>query len=331
MGRFVLRRLLLLVPTLFGISLLTFLLLNLTPGSLLAGIEPGATLSLQEAHRRAEQELGMRDARTGELKPLLTRYREWLVRAARFEFGRPGDDEAAFRTKIARALPPTLLVNGLALWIATLLGLAVGAHLGMRSGSSLDRAAGGMIAVLSALPEMLVATLLILFVGGGMGATLLPVTGLATPGAQAWPVWRRGLDLVAHLVLPVFVVTCPVFAILTRLVRDAVRHATDTGAFRAARGFGAMPAELRALALRAGTRPLATVVPMLAASCVAGSFVVEPLFAIDGMGMLAWRAFTERDQAMVMALTLILSVATLLALAISDLLQAWLDPRVRLA
>lgn len=331
MSRFVRRRLVLLVPTLFGISLLTFLLLNLTPGSLVAGTDPEVALALEAAHRRAEQELGMRDPVTGELAPLVTRYGHWLARAVRFEFARRGGDEVAFRGRIARALPPTLLVHGLALWLAALAAVAVGTRLGMRAGSRVDGSVAAILAAIAAVPEVLLATLAILAIGGGAGLALFPVAGLTSPGAETWSLPARALDLLTHLTLPVLVVGLPVFALLARLVRDAVRRACVGSTFRAARGFGATPTELRAIARREGVRPLATVLPVLAASAVAGSLVVEPLFAIDGMGMLAWRAFVERDQPMVMALTLLLGLVTLVALVVSDLLHAWLDPRVRLA
>ena len=332
MLRFVARRLLLVVPTLFGISLLTFLLLNLTPGSMLGAIDgTGSSVSLAKAHERAEKELGMRDPVSGAIRPVTARYFEWLTRAARFEFVQRGGDEAAFRRRIARALPPTLLVNGLAIWLAAVLGIALGTRLGLRVGTRLDSFSGFWLALFGAVPEMLSATLLVLFLGGGLGLALVPVGGLGSPGSEAWSTWRRAVDLVGHLSLPVLVVTLPTLAVVARLVREAVARALGSAHAKAAVGFGATREELIGLARRAGFVPLATVLPLFAATSVAGSFVVEQVFAIEGMGMLAWQAFAERDQPMVMALTLVVSLVTLTGFMVSDLLHAWLDPRVRLS
>ena len=323
---YALRRLLLVPPTLLGISLLTFLLLNLAPGRHAASAEaPGELPSLRAAHERLEQAWDLRDPATGELRAWTTRYGMWLARALRFDFAGPGEDPRLLRERFARALQVTGLLAGLALLLAVPLGILLGARLGMRAGRPGERLASGLVLGLHALPEFLVATLLLLTFG-----SWLPGVGLQSDGAEQWPLGARVLDLLLHLVLPVVSLALGPFVLVVRWVRDAVRSRAHGDLAGALRGFGMPDAVVEQRVLANSLAPLLTVLGAFVPLLVAGSVVVERVFAIDGMGSLAWQAFRERDQSVVMAVAILSTLATLLGFLVSDLLHAAVDPRVRL-
>src|SRR5206468_2776891 len=109
-----------------------------------------------------------------------------------------------------------------------------------------------------------------------------------------WSAWRRALDLLWHLALPVATLGLPLGAFFARFVRDSVARALRSEPLRAMIGLGADQTEQRAAALRHGLVPLTTLVGGVVPTCVAGSVVVEQIFSIDGMGTLARQAFSDR-------------------------------------
>lgn len=119
--------------------------------------------------------------------------------------------------------------------------------------------------------------------------------------------------------------------LVTRFLRDSVARAVVSPSATYARALGLAPERLRWRLLRNGAAPLATLAGTLLPILVGGSIVVENLFSLDGVGHLAFRAVEDQDQAMVMALVLMTSVVTLLALIASDVLHRLVDPRVRIA
>ena len=143
--------------------------------------------------------------------------------------------------------------------------------------------------------------------------------------------WGRATDLVWHIYLPVLSMTLPIYLMVARFVRDAVRNAASGPSADNLRAWGVEPRIFRSRMLRVGCVALAPLCGSLLPAVVAGSVVVETTFSIDGVGRLFWAAVTGQDHAMVMAIVLLTSIATLVSLAMADLLQRWADPRVRLA
>jgi peptide/nickel transport system permease protein len=138
------------------------------------------------------------------------------------------------------------------------------------------------------------------------------------------------LDLAWHLCLPVLVMASAPTVLVTRFLRDSVARAAGSPFAENLRALGTDPAVLRRRLLHNGAAPLATLLGSLLPMLFAGSIIVETLFSLDGVGLLAWRAASEQDQPLVMALVLLSSIVTLLALVVSDLAHRAVDPRVRL-
>jgi len=331
MLRYVARRLLWMVPSLLAITLVTFALLDFAPGDRATLAVGGRDSVVTDRQQRAEAIAALRihygqvDPVTLERRPLLVRYGDWLRRALVLDFAGPGEDRAVFH-----ALPVTLLLQALALSVALGAGITLGTWLGMREGSRADRVLGPVLLALYALPEFLVATFLVLLLGGGLFAPLLPVDGLHSPGAATWSWPAQFLDMLAHLPLPVLALALGPFVMIARYTRDGVARAARSEFVLALRGLGLGETYVRRRALRAGASTLITLVGTMLPVLVGGSVVVERVFNVRGLGALAFESVIARDYPMVMATTVIGSMATLVGLLVSDLLQRAVDPRVEL-
>jgi peptide/nickel transport system permease protein len=272
---------------------------------------------------------GLVDAESRVSVPLLQRYGDWLRNAAMLRLGGVGDDHAALWLRLRQALPVTLWIGGLALALAMAGGIVLGAWAGLRPGSRRDRVLSNALLVLAGVPEFLLATLLVLVFC--VALPWLPVSGLHSPGAERWGTGPQLLDLARHLLLPVLVTAVGPLMCVARFVRDAVARA-DRAAFAVnLRALGMDPGEVRGRLLRHGCVPVATLTGDLLPMLVGGSVVVENVFALDGLGHLAFQAVMGKELPLVMALLVLGAAVTLVGLVLSDLLHRWLDPRVRLS
>lgn len=336
-------RLVWLLLSLFGVTFVTFLVLDLSPvdraeldvarraeGSVAAG--PGYA---NEAERRAAVQrlrvrYGLVDRATGEWLPLWQRYSRWLRNAATLRLAGPGEDQRAFWRRLSHALPVTVLLGGIALLLAFGVGLPLGAWLGRNVGTRRERWWSRLLLIGVGVPDYLLATLLLLAFSV-VWVQWLPAGGLRSPDADAFAFGWQLLDFAWHLVLPVVVLATGPTVMVVRFVRDAVARAAGAPFMTTLVALGVSERELGRRLLRHGLTPVATLAGGLLPMLVGGSIVVETLFGLDGVGRLAFRATVEQDQAMVMAVVLLTSVVTLLALLVSDVLHRLVDPRVRLA
>ncbi len=333
MLRFTCIRLLWLLPTLLGISLVTFAAVDLAPGDRAAAEMAriaGASEMDAEQYAAALRELRVRfgqvDPVTGERLPWLERYGAWLGRALRFEFAGPGEDGEKFRRRLRQALPVSLLLGAAALALALLIAIPLGARLGMAPRRWLDRLATPLVMVGHGVPQYLWATFALLLLGG----SLLPSGGLYSQGAaRAAPLVQFG-DLLLHLLLPVAVLAMAPAILVVRFLRESVARAARSDFVTMLRAQGLPEPVVRRSALRNGLAPLATLLGTMVPTLLGGSVVVETIFALPGLGRLGFEAVLQRDYPMVMALTLLASLLTLASLWLSDWLHRAVDPRVTL-
>ena len=148
-------------------------------------------------------------------------------------------------------------------------------------------------------------------------------------GAEDWSLWQQAADIAWHLILPVLVMASGPTVLVTRFLRDSVARASASPFADNMRALGLPPKVIRWRLARNGAAPLATLAGSLLPMLVGGSIIVENLFSLDGLGHLAYQAVLDQDQALVMALVLLTSTVTLIALIVSDILHRLVDPRVR--
>jgi peptide/nickel transport system permease protein len=283
------RRLALLPLTLVGITLITFLLLHLAPG------DPAAVRAGSARGVSAESIAALRaEYRLDE--PLATQYLHWLWRSLRFDFGRSFVDGRPVRARIAEALPITLALSLLAAAIAYLLAVPLGCLLALRRRRWLE----WLLALVYAVPT----------VAAGMG--------LLAAGVP----WRSLFGAAAVLSLTTVIR-------VSRQQRSALLAALRSDYLVTARAKGGGPATLLYHALRNALLPVLTLLGAELASLLSGSVIVEQLFGIHGLGLLAFDAVLQRDYPVLLGLGSLTAVITLLAVLAVDAAYGLVDPRLR--
>lgn len=320
MTRYLVRRLLLAVPTLFGIVVLVFLLLHLAPGS------PMSALGGESGRRMSQRAAGEMRRQYGLDLPLPERFAAWLVRVVRLDLGESFVDHRPVGERIREALPLTLLLNGLALGLTLAVAIPLGVAAGGRPEGPLDRGSGALLFALYSLPTFWAALLLQTLFSVKLG--WLPLYGIASDSPP--PGLAGLLDRAAHLALPVVCLTYGSLAFFARLVRAGVADAAAQDYVAAARARGASRRRaLWAHAFRNALLPLVTLLGLILPGLLSGSVIIERIFALPGVGGLYFDSILARDYPVVLALSLLGAVATLFVTLVADIAYAAADPRVR--
>lgn len=331
MRAYLIKRLLQVIPTLFGITLITFFIIQLAPGN-------PATLKLQMAaegqmagHAMTQQIVQQTKKLYGLDKPLPIQYLLWVKRVLTFNFGSSYKDHRKVLDIIKERLPITIQLNVISIFLVYLIAIPFGIYSSTHPETMTDRVLTLFFFFLYSLPSFWVAVLLIMFLGGGDFLDVFPVYGISSIGAQSWPFFYWLLDRLWHLVLPVACLTYGGLAYLSRLTRAEMLEVIREDYVRTARAKGLSErVVIFKHALRNALLPIITLLAFLLPAMFGGSVIIESIFSIPGMGQLAFQAVLSRDYPVIMAITTISALLTLLGLLISDLLYAILDPRIKL-
>ena len=322
MTRLLARRLVQLVPTFVGVTIVTFVLLRLAPG------EAGA-LQSDGLHDASAQSLEAWRHLRGFDAPLWQQYASWLGRVLTLDFGRSLVDEQPVTRLIAAALPRPLVLAGGALVLTYMVAVPLGVHGAMRRGSRLEGGVSTLLFVLYSLPPFWVALVLILLFAGGELVPLFPLRGLTSPGVAEAGVLVRLVDLAWHLVLPVACLSYPAMARTARLMRVSLLESVGADYVRTARAKGLPEWRVITHALRNALVPMAALLSIDLPWLVGGSVVIERIFTIRGMGMLTFEAVLRRDYPVILGVTALAALITMAAMLAGDLLHLALDPRAR--
>jgi len=302
---YVLRRLLQVVPTLFVIVTAAFFVMRLAPGGPFdqeQTLPPEIAANLEAAY--------------GLDQSVPVQYARYLSALARGDLG-PSFKYKDFRVSelIARGLPVTLTVGGLALLVAIGFGVPFGMLAALRHNGPLDHAVMAVALAGIAIPNFVVAPLLALVFGVRLG--WLPVAG-----------WE-GADL-RFLFMPVVTLALPFVAYIARLTRGSLLEVLQSPWMRAARAKGLAPAVLlRRHALKPTLMPVISFLGPAAAALLTGSLVVEQVFDLPGVGRYFVQGAINRDYTLVMGMVIFFAALIVLLNLVVDLLYGWLDPRIR--
>jgi peptide/nickel transport system permease protein len=325
---YLIRRLLLIIPTFLGITLITFLVIQLSPGNpaamKLRGGEQG-TMGEEMTREIVDQTKKL----YGLDKPIPVQYALWLRRVITLDFGNSYKDHRPVMEKIAERLPITIELNLISIFLIFLIAIPVGVFSAIKQGTLQDRIVTVILFVAYSLPNFWVAILLIMFLGGGDFLDLLPIYGISSAGMEGQPLLARLADHVWHLILPVFCLTYGGLAALSRYQRAGMLEVIRQDYIRTARAKG-LPEKLVIFkhALRNSIIPIITIMGSLLPAMFGGSIIIENIFSIPGMGQLGFEAVLSRDYPTVMAIATISALLTLVGILISDLLYVWADPRI---
>ena len=314
MARYLVRRVLHAVTTLFLVCTATFVIVHAAPGGPSVLADPKLTAVDREAIER----------RLGLDRPIAEQYTRWLGRVVRGDLGNSFLYQVPNTAAIRDRLPSTLLLAGSALALALIVGVTVGAYCAARPGSKIDHTMTILASGAMAIPAFWLAMLLILVFAVTLG--VLPAGGNVTVGA----VPTLG-DRLAHLILPTIVLAAALTAELLRYTRSSTRAALLAPFVRVTRGKGSGPGRVVwKHALRNALIPIVTVLGLQLPRLVGGAAITETVFSWPGMGRLGVEAALSRDYPLVLAITLVISATVALATLIVDMVYIWIDPRIRL-
>jgi len=336
MGRYILQRLFLFVPTFIGITLISFLITHLAPGDpaellagggLGAGVEAGISV---EKRGTVDQALAEWRAQFGLDRPLHVQYGVWLKNLFTLNFGDSFKDNQPVAGKILERLPVTVKLNILSLLLVYLVAIPLGVYSATHSYSFGDQVTTFTAFVLFALPIVWAGTMAIVFLGGGDFLYLFPPGGLTSIDySPEWPLWERLKDQAWHLFLPVVLLSYGGFAGLSRYMRTGMLEVLGQDFVRTARAKGLSERiVIYKHVLRNSLIPMVTILASILPGMISGSVIIETIFSIPGLGQLGYQAVLARDYPTVMALFTVSALLTLVGILISDILLSVVDPRI---
>ena len=305
MLKYALKRLLLAGFVAVTVSVAAFALLRLSGDPAIALAGDGATPSDIEHVRKYY----------GLDRPLVVQYLDWAGKALRGDLGWSTYMKTSVSDVIFARLPVTLILGGCALAFALACGIPLGVVAAMRPNSSVDRSALALAVVGQAMPSFWFALTLIIYLG--VHAGILPITGTET--------WKG-------FVMPSVVLGYFAMPGIMRLTRTGMIEVLSSDFVRTARAKGLRPGVVVFKhALRNAMIPVVSLAAVQFGFMLGGSIVIETIFAINGLGFLAWQSIQRSDFAMMQALVLILALIYVLLTLLADLFNAFLDPRIRVA
>jgi len=318
---YALRRCVVAVPLLIGITFISFIVIHLAPGDP-TEIQTG-DLGINAQAVKQMRELYELD------KPLYVQYWKWLRRIVHLDFGRSfSPDGRLVLDKIGERLPITLLLNILQLSIIVACAVPIGVTSAVRQYSTFDKVTTVFVFIGFATPDFWLALLLMMLFGVELG--WLPISGLRSMNWEYLGFWKQQRDFLSHLILPTFVVTFGGLAGFSRYMRQAMLDVIRQDYIQTALAKGlASRVVIGKHALRNAMMPIVTILGLSLPGLIGGSVIVESIFAIPGMGLLMVQAVYERDYPVIMGNLVVVSTLTLVANLIADIAYSLVDPRIR--
>jgi peptide/nickel transport system permease protein len=322
MWAYIVKRVFLMVPLLVGITLVSFVVIHLAPGTpveLQTTMNPKVSL---EAQQRLRELYGLD-------KPLLVQYWDWLKRMTFLDFGRSfSPDRRPVWDKIKERIGVTISLNMLSLLIILLVAIPIGVLAAVRPHSWFDRATTLFVFFGFAMPTFWLALLLMMFLG--VYLDWLPISGLTSLGFHQFSLGEKIQDLAAHITLPVLVAAFGGLAGMSRYMRGNMLEVIRQDYITTARAKGLPEGTvIFKHALRNALLPVITMLGLSVPGLIGGSVIFESIFAIPGMGQLFYGAVMARDYPLVMGALVIGAFLTLVGNLLADIGYALVDPRIR--
>ncbi len=316
MGNYLLRRLIVAVPSLLGISLILFVLLALAPGDPFGELasNPNIPPEVREALRI---KFGMDD-------PILVRYLHWLVAMLHGDWGFSFASRIDVQTLILQRIPTTLYVVGTAQLLALAVAIPIGVYAAMRPYSIFDQLANTFAFIGFSLPTFFTGLLLILIFSVNLG--WLPFVYRADINATGWQ-WYW--EYIKQAIMPIAVLGLFQAASYTRYVRSAVLDVIklDYVTTARAKGIGERKVIIKHV-VRNALIPVVTLVALQMPSVFGGAIITEQIFRVPGIGSLLISAILANDTPVIMAVTFVFACLVVLFNLLADVIYGWLDPRI---
>jgi len=318
MGRYLIRRVILMAPTVVIVTFLVFLLLFLSPGDPVLLLVP-----IEEVGQLTDAEMDKLRSELGLDRPIYAQYADWLFAAVRGDLGRSIHQRRPVVDLLAARFPVTMELALLSVLLASIVAIPIGVYSAVRPGG-LGDLAGNVIALMGvSAPNFWVALLLILLFA--VQLRWLPAGGFV----------RISDDPVAHvqrMILPVVTLGTALMAVTMRLTRSSMLEVLNEDYIRTARSKGLPPRRIIYVhALKNALIPVVTTVGLQIGRILGGAVVIELIFSFPGMGKLMLDGIFARDFPVVQGAVLLITLSFMIINLLVDITYAFIDPRIRFA
>ena len=339
MFEYIIRRLLAMIPTLFGVTLVVFAIINLAPGSPVeqkiqqmrfGGMDSSNSGGGEGRESAVSQEvIDALNKQYGFDKPVHMRYLIWLKNLSRLDFGESFTYEEPVTDIIISKFPVSLQFGIVSLFLSYVVCIVLGVAKAVKNGSVFDTITSTIIFAAYAIPGYMLGVLLIVFFAGGQFFDWFPLGDLYSDGYDEMTAWGQIKDRIWHFVLPLISYMIGSFTVLTVLMKNSLLDEISKDYIRTARAKGVAEKWIYFKhGLRNALIPIVTGIGSFLSVFFAGSLLIEVIFQLDGMGLLGYQAVLERDYNVLMGLIFIQSLLMLVGNLISDLAYVFVDPRI---
>ncbi len=325
------------IPTLFGITIVVFVIINLAPGGPIeqklkqlqfsesvssgggTGGQQGVSSEVVEALKK----------QYGFDKPLLERYWIWLKNLSRMDFGESFSFEEPVIDVIVSKFPVSVQFGIISFFLTYLICIPLGIQKAIKNGTSFDFASTVMLFVLYSIPPLMLSILLLVFFAGGSYFDWFPLGGLYSDSYEGMSFFEKIWDRIHHFTLPTISYMIGSFTVLTMLMKNSLLDELSKDYIRTARSKGLDENVVYMKhALRNALIPIATGIGGFLSLFFAGSMIIEKIFQLDGIGLLGYNSVLSRDYNVIMGLVFIQSLVMLVGNLISDILYVLINPRI---
>jgi len=324
MSKYILKRLVLMVPVLLGIMIISFGVMKIAPGdptSLVTDLNPNMN---EEAINRIRAHYGLD-------KPWYVQYFKWLRNMLMLDFGKSfAPDNRPVIDKILERIPITILLNVISLLIILSVAIPIGVMSAVKQNSLFDKGTTVFVFLGFAVPTFWLALLLMILFG--VKLEWLPISGFRSLNYASLSPLGQVIDIARHLILPVFVSAFGGLAGMSRYMRSNMLEVIRQDYITTARAKGLDESTvIFKHALRNALLPVVTLLGLSVPGLIGGSVIFETIFSIPGMGQLFYQSVMMRDYPTIMGILVIGAVLTLLGNLLADLCYSVADPRIRVA
>lgn len=344
MGAYIAKRLLLMIPTLFGIMLITFIVTQFVPGGPVeqlihelegrsAGAEAatGDTGFYQGKKGLDPEMIQQLNEYYGFDKPVHVRFLDMIASYVRFDFGESYFHNRTVMDLVIEKLPVSITLGMWTFLITYLVCIPLGIAKAVRDGTRFDAITSTIVLIGYAIPGFVLAVVLLVLFGGGSFLDIFPLRGLVSDGWAEMPWYWKILDYLWHIFLPVLCLAIGSLAIMTMLTKNSFLEEIRKQYVITARAKGLD--ERRVMyrhVFRNAMIPLVTGFPAaFLGAFFTGALLIEKIFSLDGLGLLAYESVIQRDYPVVLGTLYIFSVIGLIGKLLSDLSYVLIDPRIQ--
>lgn len=338
---YLIRRLLLMIPTFFGITVLTFVLINLAPGSpieqKLQAIRFGAagggggggsgSVNTRGDTSVNEEVIEALKKQYGFDKPMHERYIIWVKNLARLDFGESFTYQEPVIDVIKSKFPVSLQFGIASLLLTYIVCIPLGVRKAIKAGASFDRVTTIILNLTYSIPPLVLGIFLIVVFAGKLN--MFPIGGIQSDDYESLTAMGKIWDRAHHFVLPLICYMIGGFTELSVLMRNSMLDVVKSDYVRTARAKGlAEKVVIFKHALRNALIPIATGLGGFFGAFLAGSLIIEQMFNLDGIGLLGYQSVLSRDYNVIMGLTFISSLLLMFGRVFSDIIYVLIDPRI---